>query len=226
MLGHVVFRYLSEMGHKALTVEDRFIGPERGEEFVAQINRQDPDWCINCIGVRSGSGVPPAQVDAVNHLLPSFCSQYLNENCGFVHASSDAVFSSQAGECSWERKMDPTDLYGQSKRDGELALLRENDLVIRCSIIGPEQGSPRSLMGWLFDQRETVSGFSNQWWNGVTTLEWAKECVALLTEEDRKDRVLQLASEPIVSKGELLRLIVECWNQPCEVQMEEGEVVV
>lgn len=226
MLGHVVLRYLIEAGYEVLTINDRFAEMERSREFVAQINDLAPDWCINCIGIRSGPGVSPDWVDAVNHLLPAACSQYLNPDCGLIHASSDAVFSPSAGDCAWDREMDAADVYGKSKRDAEGALRRANDIVIRCSIVGPEQSPPKSLLGWLCQQEGVVRGFSNQWWNGVTTLEWAKECECRMADAQREDRCLQLASEPVVSKGELLRMIVDQWGLSCELRIEEGPAVV
>lgn len=222
MLGHVVVRHLEELGFDVATIHRRFSDANEIESFVREVDRLAPDWCINCIGVRSGPNVSDEWVDTVNHRLPAACSRFLNPHCGFVHASSDAVFSSMAGDCHWDREMDAMDVYGRSKREAELALKRTNDVVVRCSIVGPEQGTTKSLMDWFRSQEGVVRGFTNHDWNGVTTLQWAKECAARITDGNRKDRILQLASEPVVTKAELLRLIADRWEVNCEIQESEG----
>lgn len=218
MLGHVVARYLEESGFEVLTLSHRFSDGPHAELFVDEINDLDVDWCVNCIGVRAGGGISDDWVDRINHQLPALCSIRLRSDCGFIHASSDGVFSPSAGPCDWDRSPDAKDIYGISKREAEQALTRENDLIIRCSIIGPELGLPRSLFGWLANQKGRVNGYTNHCWNGITSLQWAKECVELMRFQGGRERkIVQPASTPVVEKGELLGLLCEKWGYSLEV---------
>lgn len=209
MLGHTLCRYLAEAGHEVVTLEERFDG--ESQAFVNRINDLGVQWCVNCIGLRQSPEVSPALLDAVNHRLPAACSQNLRPNCGFVHASSDAVFSPLSGRCLWNKPPNAGDAYGRSKRLAEKALQRENDFIIRCSIIGPELGTQRGLHAWLGAQTGEVPGYANHLWNGLTSLEWAKCCDSILRGTCKTGRIVQPASAPI-SKCELLRSMANCWG--------------
>ncbi len=226
MLGHVVARYLKESGLEVVTIADRFRGAAEGDTFLSQIRRLNPDWCVNCIGVRAGDAISETWTDEVNHLLPALCSRGIPDSCGLVHASSDAVFSPTSGPHQWHDQPDATDVYGASKRAAETALSRDNDFLIRCSIVGPELGQARSLLGWLQAQSGDVNGYVNQHWNGITTLQWAKECAAIIDAPLIGGRIVQPACEPIVTKGELLELISQVWGLSCRIRQIEGPVSV
>lgn len=227
LLGHVVARYLEESGFEVLTLLERYGEGSRSDRFVDAVNELGVDWCVNCIGVRAGGGISDDWVDRINHQLPALCSRRLRSDCGLIHASSDGVFSPSAGSCEWDRSPDAEDVYGISKRKAEQALTRENDLIIRCSIIGPELGQPRSLFGWLANQKGRVDGYTNQCWNGVTSLQWAKECVELMrVQGQRPRRIIQPASAPVVTKGELLRLLCEKWAFSSQVCLVKGPLSV
>ncbi|MDA7633679.1 sugar nucleotide-binding protein [bacterium] len=227
MLGHVVARFLEESGFEVLTLSERYCDGPHADRFVDSINDLEVDWCVNCIGVRAGDEISDDCVDRINHQLPALCSSRLRTDCGLIHASSDGVFSPSAGPCDWDRTPDAEDVYGISKRRAERALTRENDLIIRCSIIGPELGLPRSLFGWLANQKGSVDGYSNHCWNGITSLQWAKECVELIRFQRAKGRrIVQPASNPVVTKGELLGQLCEKWAYSLEVCLIKGPVSV
>ena len=211
MLGHAVCRYLAEAGYEVLTLKERFDGESLA--FVNRINDLNVQWCVNCIGLRPSPQTSPTLLDTVNHRLPAACSQYLNPHCGFIHASSDAVFSPLSGQCLWNKPPNATDPYGISKQLAEKALRRKNDFIIRCSIIGPEQKTQKNLHAWLSAQTGKIPGYTNHLWNGLTTLEWAKCCDSILRETCKTEgRILQPASAPLISKCELLQAIANCWG--------------
>lgn len=212
MLGHVVCRYLAEVGHEVLTLKERFDGESL--TFVNRINALNPQWCVNCISLmRPSPQTSPTLLDAVNHRLPATCSQHLNPNCGLIHPSTDCVFSPLSGPCHWNKLPNAADAYGTSKRLAEKALQRENDFIIRCSIIGPEQKTRRNLHAWLSAQTGKVPGYTNHIWNGLTTLEWAKCCDSILRGTCKtKQRIIQPASSPAISKFQLLQAMANCWE--------------
>lgn len=211
MLGHAVCLYLAEVGHEVLILKERFDG--EAQAFVNRINNLGVQWCVNCIGLRPSSQTSPTLLDAVNHRLPAACSQNLRSDCGFIHASSDAVFSPLSGPCHWNKLPNADDAYGISKRLAEESLQRENDFIIRCSIVGPEQGTRRGLHAWLSAQTGKVPGYTNHLWNGLTTLEWAKCCDSILRGTCKtKQRIIQPASAPAISKFQLLQAMANRWE--------------
>lgn len=226
MLGHVVSRYLAESGHQIRTMEGRFESTDQAMHFVKRINDFAPNWCINCIGIRWKNGVQNEHLKLINHRFPILCSRFLNPDCAFVHASSDAVFPLDAGACLWNRETTAKDPYGASKRAAEAGLRRVNDIVIRCSIIGPEWETARNLFAWFHNQSGFVKGFCNVNWNGITTLQWAKECCRLIESSPLSCRIIQPACSEIISKGELLIRIGKVWDLPCQVKLIKSPIAV
>ena len=113
----------------------------------------------------------------ISDLLNEIVLKYENKNIEkkikekiyFIHISTDCVFSGKDGNYDELGMSDAEDLYGKSKIVGEI--LGNNKSVIRSSIIGPEQGSGRSLLNWfLNNESHELSGYRNHLWNGVTTL--------------------------------------------------------
>ncbi|WP_431243061.1 hypothetical protein ACQ9BO_26065 [Flavobacterium sp. P21] len=54
-------------------------------------------------------------------------------------------------------------------------IVNDKDLTIRTSIIGPELNKDGiGLFHWFMQQKEQVSGYSQAFWSGITTIELAK----------------------------------------------------
>lgn len=211
MLGHVVARYLSERGCVVTTVNGKF--SETDPAYIREIEDAAPDWCVNCTGLRAGAAVPKDRLFEVNALLPQFCAQALRGRARFIQASTDGVFRPDSKDRTAGEKGDATDDYGISKRIAEEAVIANGGIVVRCSIIGPELGEPRSLLGWFLYQTGQVNGYTNHLWNGITTLEWAKVCWELISENNGTEgMVTQPGTWPPISKYELLRLIEKVWG--------------
>ena len=226
MLGHVVARYLRESGHEILKTDARF-QRERDDNFAAAIKEGEPEWCVNCTGFLPRCGVDEQEMDLVNAKLPRELIRSLPTGCGVIQASSDGVFADDAGECSVDRRPNADDPYGRSKIAGEVALVRPNDYVIRCSIVGPETvGRSQGLLTWFFSSNESVNGFENHLWNGITTLEWARWCGRIISGETNVGRVLQPASSPPVSKHALLGMISEIWSHDRRLSAHQSPISV
>ena len=110
-----------------------------------------------------------------NGELPAALSRSLPESCGLIHPSTDGVFSASGAHRAFDETPDASDAYGKSKQRAESALSRPNDMVIRCSIIGLDPpGKSRSLLSWFLNAEGAIEGYSNQMWNGITSLQWAR----------------------------------------------------
>lgn len=227
MLGHTVARCLEESGRDVLTVSGRF-SPESPALFLDEVVSMDPDWCVNCIGLAPRGGVSADELMAINGELPAALSRALPNTCGMIHPSTDGVFSPDGANRAFDEAPDATDDYGKSKRRAELALNRDNDFVIRCSIIGPDApGQTRNLLSWFLNAEGAVDGFANHMWNGITSLEWARIANDIIDGGHvTSSRPIQPATQPATSKRDLLRLIADVWELPKVVNSIESPAAV
>lgn len=141
---------------------------------------ENADFVLNCAGViKPHSLINPAQTMFLNSFLPHLFSFYFKEK--LIHITTDCAFSGIEGAPYSENALkSPNDLYGLSKTLGEPY---EKSLVLRTSIIGPELGVGFSLIAWFLKQNgQTIKGFTNHLWNGVTTREFGKICEKILSQ--------------------------------------------
>ncbi len=219
MLGHVVARHLADAGHSVLTPDRRF-DPGSPSGFLESLRATRPEVVVNCIGIRAGA-TPQALRDTHVRLVER--SLECLQGCGarFIQASTDGIFRPDLPARRTGEPGDATDDYGRSKWEAEQRVRSAGGVVIRCSILGPELQAPRSLLGWFLGQSGPVRGFVNHWWNGVTTLQWARVCRELL-EAHTPEPVCQPGFWPPVPKAEVLRLIGKAWDRPLEILPEEA----
>jgi dTDP-4-dehydrorhamnose reductase len=225
MLGHVVARYLSERGCTVTQVRCRFTAKDPA--FIREIEAAEPAWCVNCIGLRASAAVRRDLLFEVNALLPQYCAQALRGRARFLQASTDGVFRPDSKNRAASETGDATDDYGVSKCAAEEAVAGAEGTVVRCSILGPELGEPRSLFGWFLRQSGEVNGYTNHLWNGITTLEWAKVCWELMNRQGlAKGPVIQPGIWPAMSKCEVLRLIGQVWGLAVKVRPAQAAEAV
>lgn len=127
-------------------------------------------------------GVPSIIINAAGDVkgLPNlFNSKMVNDNSVLPHrlaehyncqriiqVSTDCVFDGQRrGGYSESSDVSPSDLYGRSKRAGEL-IDYPHALTVRTSFVG---WGRRNLLGWLAGQTEDaeIEGYLNWYWNGA-----------------------------------------------------------
>jgi len=134
-----------------------------------------------------------------------------------IQILTDCVFSGtyQCGDCYTEKSYkDATDIYGKSKILGEV--VSRNVYNLRCSIIGPEFKRKQFLLEWVRNQHTNVilNGFSNHYWNGITTLHFAKICESIIVNELKPSNSIQhIAPSNVISKLDLIRCISNCFDR-------------
>lgn len=211
MLGHTVLRWLEEQGCRVETTEERYDG-RPDSTLIRQVARSSCEAIVNCIG-RTERSTTCADLLVANALLPQHLGEILTDGRTLVHASSDGVFDGHRGPYSVEDPPDAIDAYGLSKRLGERGLAGSRAFVLRTSIIGPERGRARGLLGWLLSQAGVVDGYEDQIWNGITSLEWAKVCLRMIRGElAAQPGIVQPASGRPISKRELLGHIADAFG--------------
>jgi dTDP-4-dehydrorhamnose reductase len=165
-----------------------------------------PHIAINCMGILNQFAQEnPQRAYWVNGLVPHRIREAMDKAGGkLIHISTDCVFSGEKGGHTEEDEPDGSSVYAKSKALGEVT--SHPHLTIRTSIIGPEirtQGI--GLMHWFFQQHGEISGYSQAFWNGVTTLELA-HCIRHVIEKEPVSGLLHITAPEPISKYELLKL--------------------
>jgi dTDP-4-dehydrorhamnose reductase len=119
------------------------------------------------------------------------------------------VFSGLEGNYTEKHLHDCTDDYGKSKSLGENNKLT----MIRTSVIGEENCNKKSLIEWAKSQHsQSVNGYTNHFWNGVTCLELGYLIEKIIIEKSYWTGLRHVFSPEIVNKSQLLSMINETYK--------------
>ena len=228
MLGHIVYRYLQNKGHEVMGVSrtsveginsieiDVWRETDRLERFLL---RDKPEVVVNCIGVLiKESANHPTLAIHLNSLLPHMLSDLCTSwGAKLVHISTDCIFNGEKGPYREKDFPTETNWYGRTKALGELN--NEIDLTLRTSIIGPDLDLEGvGLFNWFSKQKGSVSGYTDVFWNGITTLECAKQIEKIITEKFDLSGLYHLTTSEAISKYDLLKAIQRVFG-PFHVQI-------
>lgn len=204
MLGHILVKFLLEKNIQVITTDSRW----KSKEFISFIKETNADHIVNCIGQIPQKNKPTDQYIINNFELPIFLSE--NSKAYLTHVTTDCEFAGTTykKEYTINDLPDSQDEYGRSKRIATEQLLKNNNCsIIRSSIIGPELSFKKSLWEWFVNcDLENINGYSNHFWNGVTTLEWSSKYLDLIINKKLNKGLIQLGS-PIVSKYDILQYL-------------------
>ena len=192
--------------HKNFIHIDNILDFEKFEKILIKLK---PKLIINCLGITNKflknnfkSVEESIKINALfPHRLHEICSKI---DARLIHLSTDCVFSGRKGFYKEDDIPDPLDIYGRSKLLGELNY--SNSLTIRKSVIGHEFLSRNGLLEWFLNKKETVEGYKNAIFSGLTVLELAKIIDKYIIPNKRLSGIIHVAGNPI-SKYELLYLI-------------------
>ena len=164
------------------------------------------DYYINCSGVIKQKMMIPGKQDIlINSIFPYELSKRCHQiNSKLIHVSTDCVFSGHRGKYTEDDEHDCLDFYGKSKSLGEPT----NCMVLRTSIIGEEIAHNVSFIEWAKSNKgKKVMGYSDHFWNGITTLQYAKICKKIISLNLYNKDKFHIFSPDDVSKLNLLRMI-------------------
>ena len=243
MAGHMIYKYLRSTGkyevgattRKPVTFFESFaVDVETDLKFFTEIiNSAEVDVIVNCIGLLvKPSQDNPAKAAYLNSFLPHLL-EWLTEDTKtkVIHLSTDCIFDGREGPYSEGDIHTETNWYGRSKSLGELD--NGKDLTMRTSIIGSElKEDGTGLFHWFSKQKGDVNGYSNHYWNGITTLEMAKQIDRVLDLDFDLTGIYHFCPKTLVTKGDLLVMIKEIWGRanveitlaPAEEELNKGLV--
>ena len=213
MLGNYLNSYLSEKHDViALTRKDIDLASSSETEiieFLTTLVNKD-DIIINACGVIKQREYNVMDMIMVNSVFPHILSKVKNKiGCIMIHITTDCVFSGELGEYLETSQHDCLDDYGKSKSLGE----NPNIMNIRTSIIGEEVYNKKSLLAWVQSNKDnTIDGYTNHLWNGITCLELSKYIDKVISENNYWTGVQHVHSPTTVSKFELVSMINEIYD--------------
>jgi dTDP-4-dehydrorhamnose reductase len=188
------------------------------EDLAALLDETRCEWVLNAIGllaarIDESDPASVARAEAVNGEFPHRLAAALGPERRAIAVGTDAVFSG-TGPHDESAPHEPDGAYARSKDRGEVEA--EGVLQLRCSIVGPELGPPRSLLGWILSQPPgaRVEGWSDQRWNGVTTLAFARIVEAIVTgAAPAPPSPLHVVPADALTKAELLEAILAAFGR-------------
>lgn len=132
-------------------------------------------YIINCMGVTNKREVTSSEMYVVNAYFPFILATIGKRyDIILIHPTTDCIYSGLKGMYTEKDIPDCNNDYGVSKCLGESVNLLGNVYVIRASIIG--ENGVGSLVDWVKENKgQTINGYTNHFWNGVTCLEYAKK---------------------------------------------------
>lgn len=195
------------------------------------------DFALNAIGLTKTEirGDDPDSVAAAEEINARFprrlAGAAARSGVRVIHFSTDGVFSGKDGSYDEFSTPDPDDAYGRTKLSGEAR--GPCALTLRCSMIGPDPEKGRGLFEWFrrLPSGTNAKGFTDQRWNGATTLQIADFCRAVIDRAafDRLAAISPLRhfcpNRP-VTKFELLRLFNDALDAGVNVEPVESGVRV
>ena len=228
MLGKYIWSYFDEKNYAATGVGRNTVDASNMTEerlraiFELELRLKAGDVVINCMGTIKPRVDELGDLNAilVNSAFPRILANVCKDmDVHLIHPTTDCVYTGSKGSYNENDKYDVSDVYGMSKAMGE----PNNCTVIRTSIIGEEVGQGRSLVEWVKSEaNNTVNGFTNHYWNGVTCLEFAKICETIIETNGYWDGIKHIHSNTL-NKQELVQTISDVYNLNITVTPMEPE---
>jgi len=175
-----------------------------------------PDIVINALGIvkQRADGSDVGRCFAANVFVP----HYLAQRCAaagirFITVSSDCVFTGQRGFYAEGDQADALDVYGMSKRLGEID---RPHLTLRTSHIGRSLSGQFGLLEWLLAQTDSVPGYRRAIYSGLTTAALAATIMEVIDHHPSLAGLWHVSSRPI-TKLDLLVTIRDAFGLETEI---------
>ena len=217
MLGHMLVRTLSDshrvigttshaFGHSGKLTEilprDRCVDLLDVRDFVKverTIRDWQPDVVVNCVGLIKHKMDDARVLDAVliNSAFPHQLARLCDEmKTRLIHFSTDCVFAGTPGVKRLTDIPDATDVYGTTKRLGEVGY--GTSLTLRTSFVGRQIVGAEELVEWVISQRSGhITAYMNAVYSGLTTRALSDVVQQIIDRQPNLVGLYQVASSPI-----------------------------
>ena len=194
------------------------------ESLQNQLEDIQPDIIFNC---GAYTAVDKAETEkelafAINHLAVEQIAKYaLAHNVKLIHVSTDYVFDgSSAVALNEEEETNPINVYGASKRAGEIACLIENpnSIIIRTSWVYSKFGNNFvKTMQRLMQEREAINVVNDQIGSPTYAADLAQAMMDILETSKWVPGIYNYSNEGEISWYEFALSIKELGNYNCNV---------
>ena len=193
--------------------------------LINQLEAIHPDIIFNCGAYTAVDKAETEQesADTVNHQAVRIIGQFASENqVKLIHISTDYVFD---GKSAFALKEDaitkPINVYGATKRAGELACLEVNPdaVIIRTSWVYSSFGNNFvKTMKRLLQERDTISVVNDQIGSPTYAADLAQAVMNIVTSENWISGIYNYSNEGEISWYEFVLAIKEIGGYNCEVK--------
>lgn len=220
MLGRAVYKNLKASSLTVLQasrssglVFDAEFDP--AELLLEKAGLRSGDFVVNCVGltkahIDESSTKSIERAVRLNVMFPIALAHAAERlNVRIIQVATDCVFSGDKGNYIELDFHDANDVYGKTKSLGEVP--QENLMLLRCSLIGPEEPGRGSLLfDWVRGLAESaeIEGYTNHRWNGITSGAFAQIVQGIVLNEAFTSGVQHLVPRDAVSKFSLIELIL------------------
>lgn len=189
-----------------------------------QLNTIQPDVIFNC---GAYTAVDKAEIEkeltfTINHLAVELISKYAQENnLKLIHISTDYVFDGTSSIALDEAAAtNPINIYGASKRAGEIACLKENPnvIIIRTSWVYSKYGSNFvKTMQHLMQERTSLNVVNDQIGSPTYANDLAQAMIDILENKDWIPGIYNYSNEGEISWHDFALAIKELGGYSCNV---------
>lgn len=190
----------------------------------SQLETIHPSFILNCGAYTAVDKAETEQefADVVNHLAVAIIAQYAKDNSAkLIHISTDYVFDGTSSVALTEEvPTQPVNVYGATKRAGELACLKANPdaIIIRTSWVYSRFGNNFvKTMQRLLQERDTISVVNDQIGSPTYAADLAQVMMDIVTAQEWISGIYNYSNEGEISWYEFVLAIQEIGGYICEV---------
>jgi len=100
-------------------------------------------------------------------------------------------------------------------------------MVLRTSIIGEEIHTYSSLLEWVKSKSgQTIQGYTNHFWNGITTLQYGDIVYEILVNKFYEEKLFHIFSPHEVSKFTLVKMIADKFRIDAKIEPYEAPISI
>jgi dTDP-4-dehydrorhamnose reductase/tetratricopeptide (TPR) repeat protein len=157
-------------------------------------------------------------------LINSIFPHVLADRCAaagvkLIQISPESVFDGAAGLYTEQAALNAVDDYGRSKSLGEPA----RALILRASVLGPEQAHFHNLLCRFLERKGTVSGFRNHRYNVITSLQFARVIETIIRGGMYAHGIRHIPGEDFTHL-ELVEMIAKAYKHPVQIVPVDASV--
>lgn len=195
------------------------------EVLKTQLNEIKPNVILNC-GAYTAVDKAESEKDlafTVNHFAVELIAKYTAENNSkLIHISTDYVFDGASSVAlNEEAETNPINVYGASKRAGEMSCLKENPnaIIIRTSWVYSKFGNNFvKTMQRLMQERESVNVVNDQIGSPTYAADLAQAMLVILESPNWIPGIYNYSNEGEISWYEFALSINELGGYSCNIE--------